>query len=798
MCSASKLHLLMNLRVAIFAVAALLFGSGSVFAQRYTTVFGYVEDQKTGERLIGAYVHDKVTKTGTVTNAYGFFSLTVRQDSARIQAGTVGYRPVVQTFGPSTQPRSHTFSLAPVQQVLKEATVVGAREAPLQRSTQMSSINLNMRTLKNLPVLFGEPDVLKMVQLLPGVKGGTEGTAGFYVRGGGPDQNLILIDGVPVYNVNHLFGFFSIFNGDAIQSVQLIKGGFPAEYGGRLSSVLDIRMKEGNRKDFHGEGAVGVIASRLTLEGPLNKGKTSFLVSGRRTYLDALIAPSVAASNEGNTGGYYFYDLNGKINHRFNDDHQLYLSYYQGADVVYINASNKGTELDGSRYSEKSNFGLDWGNRIATARWNYRVNPKVFTNTTATYSRYRFNTDVSQENEYIDSDGQRDYEKLRLGLSSFIEDFGAKWDADWLPNANHAVKVGAGITNHTFEPGIQTFQLDLGAGGSLDTNFGSAQQKAWESAVYIQDDFSLSTRLKMNAGLHWATFQVGTKTYSSLQPRWSARYLLNSQSSLKASAVRMTQFLHLLTNQTIGLPSDLWVPVTDRIAPQEAWQAAVGYAQVLPNGLNLSIEGYYKDMRNLIEYKEGATFFSANVDWQDKVTTGRGWSYGTEWLLEKKEGATTGWLGYTLAWTNRQFDQINSGNPYPYTYDRRHDLSLVVNHKFNDRWTAGMVWVYGTGRATTLPTTRYAGSPFEQFFGTVEYVSSRNNFREPAYHRMDLSVTRSKDTKWGKSQWVFSLYNAYNRINPFLLQFEQTPSGRKLFAYSLFPVIPSVSYGFSF
>jgi len=265
LCSASKLHLLMNLRIAIFALAALLFGSGSVFAQRYTTVFGYVEDQKTGERLIGAYVHDKVTKTGTVTNAYGFFSLTVRQDSARIQAGTVGYRPVVQTFGPSTQPRSHTFSLAPVQQVLREATVVGAREAPLQRSTQMSSINLNMRTLKNLPVLFGEPDVLKMVQLLPGVKGGTEGTAGFYVRGGGPDQNLILIDGVPVYNVNHLFGFFSIFNGDAIQSVQLIKGGFPAEYGGRLSSVLDIRMKEGNRKEFHGEGAVGVIASRLTL-----------------------------------------------------------------------------------------------------------------------------------------------------------------------------------------------------------------------------------------------------------------------------------------------------------------------------------------------------------------------------------------------------------------------------------------------------------------------------------------------------------------------------------------------------
>jgi hypothetical protein len=788
---------MMNVRVAIFAVAAFLCGTAPVWAQRSTTLFGYVEDQKTGERLIGAYVHDKVSKTSTVTNAYGFYSLTVRQDSARLQAGTVGYRAEQMKFGASSNPRSHTFALAPVQQVLREATVVGTREAPLQRSTQMSSINLNMRTLKNMPVLFGEPDVLKMVQLLPGVKGGTEGTAGFYVRGGGPDQNLILIDGVPVYNVNHLFGFFSIFNGDAIQSVQLIKGGFPAEYGGRLSSVLDIRMKEGNRKEFHGEGAVGVIASRLTLEGPLNK-KTSYLISGRRTYLDALAAPFVAATNDGNSGGYYFYDLNGKINHRFNDAHQLYLSYYQGADVVYINGNNKGTDGDGTRYSEKTNFGLDWGNRIGTARWNYRINPRLFTNTTATYSRYRFNTDVSQENEYIDANGARDYQKLRLGLSSFIEDYGVKWDADWLPNNRHTVKVGAGIIHHTFEPGIQTFEFDFGNGGALDTNSGSNRHYAWESAVYVQDDFSLTKRLKMNAGLHWATFQVGSSTYSSLQPRWSARYLINANSSFKASAVKMTQFLHLLTNQTIGLPTDLWVPVTDRIAPQQAWQVAAGYAHVLRNGLNLSVEGYYKDLQNLIEYKEGATFFSANVDWQDKVTTGRGWAYGTEVLLEKKEGNTTGWLGYTLAWANRQFDAVNSGNPYPFTYDRRHDVSLVVNHRITDKWTAGMVWVYGTGRATTLPTTRYAGSPFEQFFGTVEYVASRNNFREPAYHRMDLSFTRTKVTDWGKSQWVFSVYNAYNRINPFLLQFETTDAGRKLFAYSLFPIIPSVSYGFSF
>jgi len=651
-----------------------------------------------------------------------------------------------------------------------------------------------------LPVLLGETDILKAIQLLPGVQSGTEGTSGFYVRGGGPDQNLILIDGVPVYNVSHLFGFFSVFNSDAINNVQLIKGGFPAEYGGRLSSVLDVRMKEGNMKEWHGEGSVGIISSKLTIEGPIISDKTSVLLSGRRTYLDVLAQPFVKNQTDGaGAGGYYFYDLNGKISHKINRNHHLYFSYYEGLDEAYIRTSDS-YENNGIIEEVKTNASLNWGNKIATARWNWLINPKLFSNVTAISSRYRFLTDVGLEESETQL-GTTTTQSFQLSYLSQIEDMGIKWDFDYRPSPNHSIKFGSGLTRHQFEPGVNSIVMNLGGAGTLDTSFGSFPQTAMDYVAYVQDDWKLGDRLRINMGLHLNGFNVGESNYLSLQPRLSARYLLNEKSSIKWSYVEMTQYMHLLANQTIGLPTDLWVPVTENILPQEAWQTAIGYAYNFGEGWELTLEGYYKDMQNLIEYKDGASFLFGFDDWQEKVTSGRGWAYGTELLLEKRRGRTTGWLGYTWAKTMRQFDEINFGDPYPYTFDRRHDVSFTMSHKFNESLSAGMVWVYGTGRATTLATRQYFASPNQQSWWTpiVEQVGSRNNFREPAYHRLDMSITYTKPKPWGEASWQIGVYNAYNRVNIFYMDFGvDDNNNRVLKGYGLFPIIPSISYAFKF
>jgi len=769
--------------------------------QNQYVINGFVQDAQTGEKLIGAYVFDLLSKQGTTTNAYGFYSMSVSKDSAALQISFIGYTPFLEGLRLNrSKARDLDIQMIPANELLDEVNVVADRAGDVQVRTQMSSITLSMKSVKNLPVLLGETDILKAIQLLPGVQSGTEGTSGFYVRGGGPDQNLILIDGVPVYNVSHLFGFFSVFNADAINNVTLIKGGFPAEYGGRLSSVLDVRMKEGNMKEWHGEGSVGLISSKLTIEGPIISDKTSVLLSGRRTYLDLLAKPFIASQTEGaGAGGYYFYDFNGKVSHKINRNHHLYFSYYEGLDEAYINTSDS-YENNGIIEEAKTNASLNWGNKIATARWNWLINPKLFSNLTAISSRYRFLRDLGLEQTRTEL-GTTTKESFQLSLLSQIEDVGIKWDFDYRPNPSHTIKFGSGLTRHQFEPGVNSIVANFGGAGTIDTSFGSFPQAAMDYVAYIQDDWKLGDRLRINMGLHLNGFNVGESNYLSLQPRLSARYLLNEKSSIKWSYVEMTQYMHLLANQTIGLPTDLWVPVTENIRPQEAWQTAIGYAYNFGDGWELTLEGYYKDMQNLIEYKDGASFLFGFDDWQEKVTTGRGWAYGTEFLLEKRRGRTTGWLGYTLAKTMRQFDEINFGDPYPYTFDRRHDVSFTMSHKFNEYLSAGMVWVYGTGRATTLATRQYLANPNpDQWWNPViEQVGSRNNFREPAYHRLDMSITYTKPKSWGEASWQIGVYNAYNRVNIFYMDFgSDNNNNRVLKGYGLFPIIPSISYAFKF
>ncbi len=760
------------------------------------TISGTITDQASGEALIGATIYDYVSGKGTTANNYGFYSLTLPSDSVKLRYSYVGFQNQSQVFLLKAN-KIIDMEMSGLTE-LKGVEITATQENDLIEKSQMSTIDVSMDKVRDLPVLMGERDVMKTIQLLPGVQSGSEGSSGIYVRGGGPDQNLILIDGVPVYNASHLFGFFSVFNTDAINSVKLVKGGFPAEYGGRLSSVIDIRMKEGNTKKIHGEGGIGLVASRLTLEGPIIKDKTSFMVSGRRTYIDALARPIIRAQGDVD-GGYYFYDLNAKINHKFSDRSRLYLSGYFGKDRFFAKdkySYGTGNELVEDSYEAR----LQWGNGIGALRWNYIFNPKLFSNTTVTYSNYEFDIFNESRTKYVQN-GQTINNFSRIEYLSGIQDWSGKVDFNYVPSPDHYIKFGGSYTYHTFNPGINSFKEDSEF-AQQDTSYGSSKIYANEFYTYVQDDFKITERLKINGGLHFSGFNVEGKTYYSLQPRFSGRFILSENTAVKASYASMAQFLHLLTNAGIGLPTDLWVPPTANIKPQISHQVAAGVARTIKKEYEISVEGYYKKMKNLIEYKDGASFLGNADNWQTKVETGQGWSYGGEIMFEKKVGKTTGWVGYTLSWTDRQFEELNNGEKFPYRYDRRHDISVALTHKFNDRVDVGVVWVYGTGNAVTLPTERYRPAPgFNTSFygGDVGYIESRNNYRMPSYHRLDIGVNLHKETRYGSRTWSFGLYNAYSRQNPFFLYFSNDRFGNtRLTQISIFPIIPSFSYNFKF
>jgi outer membrane receptor for ferrienterochelin and colicin len=773
----------------------------SLQAQRYS-INGTVEDKLTGEKLISANIYDAKTFKGISSNAFGFYSLTLPSGDVKLTFSYIGYEAAVLDII-LVRDTVINMQLNPVINI-GEVVISAERAKSAILSTQMSMTELSSKSIKSLPMLLGEVDVLKALQLLPGVKGGNEGTSGIYVRGGGPDQNLILLDGVPVYNANHLFGFFSVFNPDAIQNVKLITGGFPARYGGRLSSVLDIRMRDGNNKKFSAEGSVGIISSKLTLEGPIIKDKTSFIVSGRRTYIDLLAQPLIKlqsmGSNSNLNAGYYFYDLNAKVNHKFSDRSRLFLSAYSGKDKAYLRTSEKGNVL-GEPAKFEADAGLGWGNLTSALRWNYVLSPKLFSNTTVTYSRYNFAT--SMMDQQFNNDTLTN--KFQYIYDSGIIDWAAKVDFEYLPDPSHTIRFGYNQIYHTFKPGVSVLSVEGGGNFVMDTTFGNKNINAHEGALFVEDDWSISTRLKVNFGLHFSHFSVSDSTYYSLQPRFSARFLVNEKVSVKAAFTKMSQYIHLLTNSTIGLPTDLWLPSTDKILPESATQYAFGIVYQPEEGTEISFEGYYKSMNNLLEYKEGASFFSFEDDWQNKIEIGDGQAYGFEILGRKQLGKTSGWIGYTLSWSNRKFENISFGEWFPYRYDRRHDISFVLNQQLTHEIDMGVTWVYGTGNAVTLPLEKYASlSSFwydYQYFNRIEAFENRNSYRMPAYHRLDIGINFRKQLKWGERVWSIGAYNLYNRKNPFYLQFDQdyNQDGSMttvLKQYSLFPIIPSVSYSF--
>jgi len=842
------------------ALALALLPSGSLFAQK-CTISGHMTDIASGESLISAAVLNRVTADGAVTNNYGYYTLTLPCGDVDLEYSYIGYESVVKHFK-LTRDTVINVAFKPVNESLTGATVTASRSETGVRGTQMSAIEVPVNLIKSLPAIGGEVDVIKALQLLPGVQSGTEGSAGMYVRGGGPDENLLLLDGVPLYNVNHMGGFFSVFDADAIKNVTLYKGSFPARFGSRLSSVVDVRLKDGNDQEFHGSGSIGLLSAKFNLEGPIAKGKTTFNVSARRTYYDILAQPIIGyiLKQESDADdrmkanvGYYFYDLNAKVTHKFSNRDRLFLSYYMGDDKVYARISEKYRssydndmewEADGVKYrykthtesqsSEDMDLAWNWGNIVGAARWNHIFSPKLFMNLTANYTQYRHALDLesfSWSKEVVTGDRQSsssDTTSVAMGYNSLINDISAGADFEYHPSPAHDVKFGANYTHHMFKPSISSISMTEKYSESgehfnskVDTMFGDKNMLTDEVAAYAEDNWTVASFLKLNLGLRYSLYSVGSKTYHSLEPRVSMRILVNDDLSFKAAYTEMSQYIHLLSNSNISLPTDLWVPVTADIAPMRSRQAAAG-AFYSWNTFDFSVEGYYKTMDNVLEYRDGASFLGSTTGWEQKVACGRGWSYGVEFLAQRKVGKTTGWVGYTWSKSMRQFDRegniINFGQPFPAKYDRRHDLSIVVNHKFSERFDLSGTFVYGTGTCGSLamqyiqaPNVDIDGSYLFDYYSSTSYLESRNNYRLPSYHRADLAANFHKQLKRCERIISISVYNAYNRKNPFIVypgyESESTveadgtlsvTSRPVLYQLSIFPIMPSISWTYKF
>ncbi|MCB9064278.1 MAG: TonB-dependent receptor [Chitinophagales bacterium] len=767
-----------------------------VFAQKKVTLSGYMRDAKSSEALIAATVYIKELSKGTQSNHYGFYSISVPAGNYTVVYSYIGFLTRTEKLSIIDD---MTFNVEMEgENVLKEVEITSERQDKNVSGTQMGTISISAQKIKKLPVIFGETDILKTLQLMPGVQSAGEGNAGFYVRGGGPDQNLILLDDAVVYNTGHLFGFFSVFNTDALNNVTLIKGGMPANYGGRLSSVVDVSMKEGNMKEFHGEGGIGLIASRLTLEGPIKKNKGSFMLSGRRTYIDVLIKPFAKGSLA--NSGYFFYDANLKANYKITEKDRVYLSGYFGRDKFKFG-------------SESGNFNAEipWGNSTATLRWNHLFNNKLFLNTTAVYNDYQFSFGASQGD-------------VEFKLGSGVKDWNGKMDLDYYSSFNHKFKTGFAYTYHKFIPNQVS-----GTAGEVKLEPNNALIKyAHEAGAYIVDEFEPTNWLKVNAGIRYSWFgQIGpyttyitdlngkrtdstvygtgniVKTYGGWEPRLNMRFDLSPTSSFKASVMKAYQYIHLVSNNGSTLPTDLWVPSTLLVRPQQAWQYSIGYFKnFFDNALETSIELYYKDMKRQVEYRQGYVPNTIQDPELDFVF-GTGESYGAEFFVNKTKGKFTGWVGYTLSWTYRTFPDLNNGNSYPAKYDRRHDLSIVGSYEMSKKWTFSAVFVYGSGNAITLPTNYYF---IDQ--NIVPEYSELNAYRLFPYHRLDISAVltpqkkRKKDRRW-QGTWAFSVYNIYSRQNPYFLYVDtkgdlQEGVEASVKQVSIFPILPSITYNFKF
>ena len=767
----------------MLAVVVCLF-SMTAISQKFT-ISGSVKDATNGEDVYGAQIKIKeLNNVGTLTNAYGFYSIT-------LDAGT--YTLIFRSSGFNTQEIAVELNENKVidleMDVPKEVQELGEVEVKAEKendnitSPDMNVTKFTPKEISTIPVLFGEQDIMKTLQLTPGVKGAGEGNAGFYVRGGGADQNLILLDEAPVYNASHLLGFFSVFNSDAIKDVALYKSGIPAEYGGRASSVMDVKMRDGNKKKFGASGGIGLISSRLTLEAPIVKDKGSFIISGRRSYADLFL--KLSRDEDQRNTKLFFYDLNMKANYKFGENDRIFLSGYFGRD----------------RFGFSDIFGFNWGNATGTIRWNHIYNSKLFSNTSFVYSNFDYEFNIG-----TGDDG--------FGVRSSIQDFNLKQDYSYYANKNNTIKFGFNAIHHTFRPGSLTGGNESFNEVVLDPRYGL------EVGAYIQNKQKIGSRFSLQYGLRYSGFNLmgdgkayefdedgvltnereygsweSIKYHHGLEPRFSASYIISENNSLKASYNRNFQFIHQLSNSTTSSPTDVWVPSSNNIAPQIADQVAVGYYQNLrENMFRISTEVYYKNLQNQIDYRNGAqTVLNDLVE--GELVYGKGRAYGLELQIEKKKGKFTGWISYTLSRSLRTFDDIDNGKEFPARQDRIHDISVVLMYKLSDAIALSSSWVYYTGDAVTFPSGKY-----EVGGATLPFYTERNGYRMPNYHRLDLGLTwYFKDRKNFEHNMNFSIYNTYGRENAFTITFEENAETGETQAVqtTLFRLIPAITYNFN-
>ncbi|AHM60714.1 TonB-dependent receptor [Flammeovirgaceae bacterium 311] len=765
----------------------LLIGTLQAFAQQARhTISGSVKDKQTGETLIGVTIKvQELPATGAVTNEHGFYSLTLPEGNYTLLFNYLGYKPQSHSVMLNTNVKLE-IALQEDTQQLNEVVISATRPDENVSNPLPGVAKLEIAEISKVPVLFGERDLLKTLQLLPGIKSAGEGNTGLYVRGGGADQNLILLDNALVYNASHLLGFFSTFNSDAIKDITIYKGGMPAEYGGRLSSVLDIRMNEGNNQQFHASGGIGVISSRLNLEGPIQKGKSSFLLSGRRTYADLFLKLS---SNEDITrSSLYFYDLNAKVNYTLSDKDRLFLSGYFGRDKLGF----------------RDMFGIDWGNATATLRWNHLVNDRLFSNTALIFSDYSYRVGINLSGNEI-------------AITSRIRDWNLKQEFQYFPNPENTVTAGIQSTYHTILPG------EISYTGSLALGLPALQKRySWENGFYVSNNWQPNDQLEIIYGMRLSSFSIlgpgdfysinnqqqvvdttrygagrFVKTYLNLEPRLSAAWQLSGRASLKAAYARTTQNMHLLANSSTANPTDKWVPSSNIIKPQIGDQLSAGYFRnFASNRYEFSAEAYYKHMQNQIDFKDGADVTNSDAV-EAELLFGTGRAYGLELFLKKKYGKFNGWLGYTLSRTERLIEGINNGSWYPARQDRTHDVSVVGLYELSPKWTLSASWVYSTGNAVTFPSGKYRVDD-----QVVFYYTERNGYRMPDYHRLDVGATwQLSKTERFSSELVFSLYNAYGRDNAYLINFRENkndPARTEAYQIALFKMVPSVSYNFRF
>lgn len=759
----------------ILSLASILFVF--IASAQKITISGYIKEAISNEALIGASVVNANTKTGTSTNQYGFFSITVSAaDTIELLISYQGYKIAAKKIAAKENIRIDIF-LESSTGLLGEVVVTAGKNNRNVQKAQMGVIDVPLKAIKNLPVLLGERDIMKIIQLLPGVQGGQEGTTGFYVRGGNQDQNLVQLDEATVYNPNHLFGLFSTFNVNAVNNVQLIKGGFPAEYGGRLSSILNITMKEGNKTKYQVEGGIGLLSNNLTVQGPIQKNKSSFIISARRSHIDVLLK---AFGTPKKTTTYKFYDLNAKMNFECGKKDHLFISFFKGNDDASYNNVNS------------LNYTTDFGNSTGTFRWNHLFGNKTFANTSVIYNDYNLALSTSQNNYYS-------------LLFTGVKDVSAKSDITIIPNTKHKIKTGFTITRHQLSPASFSAQIPR-RGNRLTINKDSIDKlNSTEMAFYTGDEFDLSEKFSVNYGIRVPFFTASGKTYSFIEPRITTKLSLGPVASIKASYTRMNQFLHLIPSSTAGLPTDIWVPSGKRTKPQSATQYALGYFRNFKdNDIETSMEVYYKKMDNQSLFGEGKQLkINSNLD--SLLVYGKGESYGAEFFVKKNTGKLTGWIAYTLSKTIQHFNDLNFGKKFPFKYDRRHVLSVTASYQLTKRWTFSTVFVFSTGAAFTVPTGRIStlnsGTIFE---GNYYVYDSRNNYRFASYHRLDLSFANKKTVKLFKKhyerEWTFGLYNTYSRLNPYFVYFEidaltSKPTAKQV---SLLPIVPSVSFNFKF